>query len=245
MIYVMRAMQKISIGDIKLIEDDEEKSPSTQVEPSTSATPNQDQFDLEEKEKEPSIPMKINNALLKDHPIDQVLGDISKDVQTHSHVASICGHYSFVSFVEPKHIDETLKDSDWMNAIHEYLNNFARNNVWTLVERPKNHNIIKTKWVFTNKQDDGGVVVRNKKNLVAQGFTQIEGLDFGETFAPVARLEAIHIFLAFACCFVIKLIQMDVKSVFLNGEITKFVFVEQPPNFKDPKYLNSQKHFME
>ena len=84
------------------------------------------------------------------------------------------------------------------------------------------------------------MVVRNKARLVAQGFTQVEGLDFGETFAPVARLEAIKILLAYAyaCSHNIKLFQMDVKSVFLNGKISELVFVEQPPGFEDPKKPN-------
>nr|AAN05371.1 Putative retroelement [Oryza sativa Japonica Group]AAP53179.1 retrotransposon protein, putative, Ty1-copia subclass [Oryza sativa Japonica Group] len=118
------------------------------------------------------------------------------------------------------------------------LNNFARNKVWTLIERPRDHNAIGTKWVFRNNQDENRLVVRNKARLVTQGFTQVEGLDFGETFAPVARLEAIRILLGFASCFDIKLFQMDVKSAFLNGEIAELVFVEQPPGFEDPKNSN-------
>jgi hypothetical protein len=82
-------------------------------------------------------------------------------------------------------------------AMQEELNNFERNQVWELVERPKT-NVIGTKWVFRNKQDEHGVVTRNKARLVAQGFTQVEWLDFEETFAPVARLEAIRMLLAFA-----------------------------------------------
>nr|AAS98452.2 putative polyprotein [Oryza sativa Japonica Group] len=134
--------------------------------------------------------------------------------------------------------NEAPCDPDWMNAMHEELNNFARNKVWTLVERPRDHNVIGTKWVFRNKQDENGLVVRNKVRLVAQGFTQVEGLDFGETFAPVARLEDIRILLTFASCFDIKLFQIDVKSAFLNGEIAELVFVEQPPGFEDPKNPN-------
>jgi hypothetical protein len=87
-------------------------------------------------------------------------------------------------------IEQALKDEDWMMAMQEELNNFERNQVWELVERP-NTNVIDTKWVFRNKQDEHGVVIRNKARLVAKGFTQVEGLDFEETFAPVARLEAI------------------------------------------------------
>ena len=116
-------------------------------------------------------------------------------------------------------------------AMHEELNNFTRNEVWSLVERPK-QNVIGTKWVFRNKQDENGVVTRNKARLVAQGFTQIKGLDFGKIYASVARLESIHVLLAFSTHHDFKLYQMDVKSVFLNGPISELVYVEQPPVLK-------------
>ncbi|WVZ97688.1 hypothetical protein U9M48_043202 [Paspalum notatum var. saurae] len=119
--------------------------------------------------------------------------------------------------------------------MQEELNNFARNEVWVLEEHPKDKNIIGTKWVFRNKQGEHGVVVRNKARLVAKGFAQVEGLDFGETFAPVARLEAICILLAYSSHHKIKLYQMDVKSVFLNGYINELVYVDQPPGFEDPR----------
>jgi hypothetical protein len=97
-------------------------------------------------------------------------------------------------------------------------------------------NIIGTKWVFKNKQGEDGEIVRNKAHLVAQGFSQVEDLDFGETFAPVARLEAIRILLAFVTSKGFKLYQMDVKSIFLNGVIHEKVYVRQPPDFENPKY---------
>ena len=105
------------------------------------------------------------------------------------------------------------------------------------MERPK-QNVIGTKWVFRNKQDEHGVVTRNKARLVGQGFTQIEDLDFGETYAPLARLESICILLAYAAHHDFKLYQMDVKSAFLNGPLSELVYVEQPPGFEDPKYPN-------
>ena len=101
-------------------------------------------------------------------------------------------------------------------AMQDELNNFTRNEVWELVERPKGKNVIGIKWVFKNKEDEHGVVVRNKARLITKGFSQVEGLDFGETFAPVARLEAICILLAYASSHNIKLCQMDVKTAFLN-----------------------------
>ena len=113
--------------------------------------------------------------------------------------------------------------------MHEELENFERNQVWVLVEPPPACNPIGTKWVFKNKQGDDGLVVRNKARLVAQGFCQKEGIDYEETFAPVARLEAIRIFLAFAASKGFKVFQMDVKSAFLNGFIEEEVYVKQPP----------------
>ena len=122
--------------------------------------------------------------------------------------------------------------------MHEELENFERNKVWTLVEPPSGHNIIGTKWVFKNKQNEDGLIVRNKARLVAQGFTQVEGLDFDETFAPVARIEAIRLLLAFAASKGFKLYQMDVKSAFLNGFIQEEVYVKQPPGFENPNFPN-------
>ena len=95
--------------------------------------------------------------------------------------------------------------------------------------------MIGTKWVFRNKQDQDGIVIRNKARLVAQEYTQVEGLDFGETYAPVARLEVIRILLAYTCAHNIKLYQMDVKSTFLNSYINEEVYVGQPPGFEDDK----------
>ncbi|KAL4282161.1 hypothetical protein GQ457_03G014660 [Hibiscus cannabinus] len=122
--------------------------------------------------------------------------------------------------------------------MQEELNQFDRSNVWTLVERPHDKSTIGTKWVFRNKLDESGNIVRNKARLVAQGYTQEEGIDFDETYAPVARMEAIRMLLAFACHHVFKNFQMDVKSAFLNGFINEEVYVEQPPGFEDPKFSN-------
>jgi hypothetical protein len=119
--------------------------------------------------------------------------------------------------------------------MQEELNNFIRNKVWELVPRPK-QNVIGTKWVFRNKQDEHGIVTRNKARLVVKGFTQIEGLYFGETYAPVARLESIRILLAYAAHHDFKLYQMDVKSAFSNGPLSELVYVEQPPGFEDPQF---------
>ena len=131
---------------------------------------------------------RVHHTIQWDHPIDNILGSIQRGATTCSRLASFCEHYSFVSPLEPRRVEEALDDPDWVMAMQEELNNFTRNEVWSLVERPK-QNVIETKWVFHNKQDEHGVVTRNKARLVTQGFTQIEGLDFGETYALVARLE--------------------------------------------------------
>lgn len=120
--------------------------------------------------------------------------------------------------------------------MHVELENFERNKVWELVEPPPNCHPIGTKWVYKNKQGEDGVVVRNKDRLVAQGYNQKEGIDYEETFAPVARLEAIRILLAFAIAKGFKLFQMDVKSAFLNGFLEEEVYVKQPPGFESAKY---------
>jgi hypothetical protein len=171
------------------------------------------------------------------------LGDISKGVTTHSRLANFYEHYSFVSSIEPFRVEEALQDPDWVLAMQEELNKFKRNEVWSLVPRPK-QNVVGTKWVFRNKQDEHRVVTRNKARLVAKGYAQVAVLDFEETFAPVARLESIRILLAYAAHHSFRLFQMDVKSAFLNGPIKEEVYVEQPPGFEDDSRVMTQKFEM-
>ena len=109
----------------------------------------------------------MHQSVQQDHPIDNILRSIRKGVTTPSHLANLCQFYSFVSSLEPLKVDEALKDPDWVMAMQDELNNFERNHVWELVERLKT-NVIGTKWVFQNKQDEHGVVTRNKARLVAQ-----------------------------------------------------------------------------
>ena len=115
--------------------------------------------------------------------------------------------------------------------MQEELNQFEWSDVWELVPRQKDQSVIGTKWVFRNKVDEHRVIVRNKARLVAQGFNQEEGIDYEETFAPVARVESIRMHLAFACLKDFILYQMDVKSAFLNGYILEEVYVTQPLGF--------------
>ena len=109
-----------------------------------------------------------------------------------------------------------------------------------MVPRPKDKNVIGTKWIFKNKLNESGDVIRNKARLVCKGYAQQEGIDFEETFAPVARLEAIRMFLALSIFQKFKVFQMDVKSAFLNGDLDEEVYIEQPDGFilgNDPKLV--------
>jgi hypothetical protein len=120
--------------------------------------------------------------------------------------------------------------------MHEDLENFERNQVWELVDPPPGCKSIGTKWVWKNKEGEKGEVVRNKSRLVAQGFSQKDWIDYEETVAPVARLEAIRILLAFSVAKGFKLHQMYVKSAFLNGVLEEEVYVRQPLGFESEKY---------
>jgi hypothetical protein len=143
---------------------------------------------------------KLEELLHKgSHTMDSVIGSVRKGVSTRRQLANFSTHHAFISCVKPQKVFEALEDSDWAEAMHEELNNFKRNKVWSLVEKPKDcRNVIGTKWVFKNKQDANEIVVRNKACLVAQGYSQVEGIDYGETYTPVARLESIRILLAYA-----------------------------------------------
>nr|GFC99884.1 uncharacterized mitochondrial protein AtMg00820-like [Tanacetum cinerariifolium] len=112
---------------------------------------------------------------------------------------------------------EALRDADWVSAMQEELDQFARLKVWKLVPRPEGKTIIKTKWIFKNKKNESSLVIRNKARLVAVGYSQQEGIDYDETFAPVARIKAIRLFLAYAAHKDFTVFQMDVKTAFLNG----------------------------
>jgi hypothetical protein len=183
---------------------------------------------------EPGAPSHIQKV----HPPQQIIGNLNKRV---THFSRLAHHFCFsntlfVALFKPRDVGHALSDSSWVNAMHEELENFERNQVWTLIDPPRDVNVIGTKWVFKNKQGKDGEVVRNKAHLVAQGYSQAEGLDFGETFAPVARLETIRILLAFATSKGFKLYQIDMKSAFINGVIQEEVYVRQPSGFESPKY---------
>ncbi|GJX36158.1 putative ribonuclease H-like domain-containing protein [Tanacetum coccineum] len=153
----------------------------------------------------------------KDHPLNQVIGDLQSATQT-------------------RRMSKNLEEYGFVNAMQEELLQFKLQEVWTLVDLPNGKRDIGTKWVFRNKKDERGIVIRNKARLVAQGYTQEEGIDYNEVFAPVARIKAIRLFLAYASFKDFVVYQIDVKSAFLYGKIEKEVYVCQPPGFEDPDF---------
>jgi len=195
------------------------------VEPSNQPIENLQQEDLP---KDWKIP--------KDLSIDNIIGQIHKGVSTRRNMADFCNHTAFVSKIKPQSVCEALKDEFWTATMQEELNQFVRNKLWTLVPKTNQMNVIGTKWVFRNKSDDSDIITRNKVRLVAKGYNQAEGIDYDETFALVARLEAVRLLLAFDCMSGFKLFQMDVKSAFLNGIVNEEIYVSQPPGFEDHKY---------
>ena len=181
------------------------------------------------------------------HPQDQIIGNPSSGVRTRSSLRNICNNLAFISQIEPKNINDALVDENWMIAMQEELNQFERSEMWKLVPRPQNQSIIGIRWVFRNKMDENCIIVRNKSRLVAQGFNQEEVIDYEETFAPIARLEAIRMLLTFACFKDFILYQMNVKSAFLNGFINEYM-LNNNPVFKVltflTMFLNLKRHFM-
>nr|GEU68627.1 putative ribonuclease H-like domain-containing protein [Tanacetum cinerariifolium] len=147
-------------------------------------------------------------------------------------------HNVFNERLENAYFDatEALKDADWVSAMQKELDQFARLKVWRLVARPEGKSVIKTKWIFKNKKDERSLVIRNTTRLISVGYSQQEGIDYDETFAPVARIEAIRLFLAYAAHKDFTVSQMDVKTAFLNGIIKEEVYVGQPPGFVSKQY---------
>jgi hypothetical protein len=168
-----KAMKNMDIGDVRprQVDDDDIQMINQSVQIDTNQASSNGSHDEVQDQGQASgsnqLPILQPTSIARDHPLDQIIGEIQSGVQTRLRLASFCEHYSFVSLEELKKIEDALKDSDWVNVMHKELNNFTRNQVWELVERLKNYNVIGTKWVFRNKQDQDGVVVRNKTRLVA------------------------------------------------------------------------------
>ncbi|GJU55094.1 retrovirus-related pol polyprotein from transposon TNT 1-94 [Tanacetum coccineum] len=140
--------------------------------------------------------------------------------------------------IEPKTYKDALTQSCWIEAMQEELHEFECLEVWELVPRPDKVIVITLKWIYKVKLDELGGILKNKARLVSRGYCQEEGIDFKESFALVARLEAIRIFLAFAAHMNMIVYQMDVKTAFLDGILREDVYVSQPNRFVDPDNPN-------
>ncbi|GKD81892.1 retrovirus-related pol polyprotein from transposon TNT 1-94 [Tanacetum coccineum] len=135
-----------------------------------------------------------------------------------------------------------MADSAWIEAMQEELHQFDRLQVWELVDKPFGKNIIKLKWLWKNKKDEYQTVIQNNARLVAKGYAQEEGIDFEESFAPVAHLEAVRIFIAYAAHKYFLIYQMDMKTAFLNGPLKEEFYVVQPDRFVDPDHPKKVYH---
>nr|GEU89313.1 retrovirus-related Pol polyprotein from transposon TNT 1-94 [Tanacetum cinerariifolium] len=173
----------------------------------------------------------------KDHPLEQVIGNPSQSVRTRRQLESdgeMCMFALTVSRTEPKNIKEAMADYAWIESMQEELHQFDRLDVWELVDRPLCKNVINMKWLWKNKRDEENIAIRNKSRLVAKGNAQKEGVNFEESFAPVARLEAVRLFIAYAAHKFFTVYQMDVKTTFLYGPLKEEVYVNQLDGFVDP-----------
>nr|GEY06915.1 hypothetical protein [Tanacetum cinerariifolium] len=167
----------------------------------------------------------------KDHPLEQVIEEPSRPVLIRNQLrydGDMCMYALTVCTMEPKNVKEAMTDLAWIDSMQEELLQFKRLDVWVLVPALDNISPLTLKWLFKNKHDEEQTVIRNKSRLVVRGYRQEEGIDFEESFAPVARMEAIRIFLAYAAHKSFSVFQMDVKTVFLHGSLKEYVYVCQP-----------------
>ncbi|GJY20019.1 retrovirus-related pol polyprotein from transposon TNT 1-94 [Tanacetum coccineum] len=151
----------------------------------------------------------------KDHPLDNIIGELERPVSTRLQLheqALFCYYDAFPTSVEPKNYKDALTQACWIEAIQEELNEFERLEVWELVPRLDKVMVITLKWIYNVKLDELGGILKNKARLVTRGYRQEKGIDFEESFALVARLDAIIIFLAYAAYMNMIVYQMDVKT---------------------------------
>nr|GEZ80995.1 retrovirus-related Pol polyprotein from transposon TNT 1-94 [Tanacetum cinerariifolium] len=194
---------------------------------------------------QPNHPMTHhNNKWTKDHPLNYIIDPLSRPVSTRLQLheqAFFCYYNAFLTSVEPKTYKEALTQACWIEAMQEELHEFKSLEVWELVPRPDKVMVITLKWIYKVKLDELGGILKNKARLVARGYRQEEGINFEESFASVARLEAIRIFLAYVAHKNMVVYQMNVKNAFLNGNSWEEVYVSQPDGFVDSDNPNHSK----
>ncbi|GKE98841.1 retrovirus-related pol polyprotein from transposon RE1 [Tanacetum coccineum] len=159
----------------------------------------------------------------------------------HADLASLTTHplhVALLSTTEPRGFKTAAKDPKWMEAMNEEFQALQQNQTWVLVPRPGFANIIGSKWVYRIKYNLDGTIKRYKARLVAQGCSQILGLDYCHTFSPVVKASTVRIVISLAVLHKWKLHQLDVKNAFLNGHLNETVFMEQPPGFLNHQYPN-------
>ncbi|GKD78534.1 retrovirus-related pol polyprotein from transposon TNT 1-94, partial [Tanacetum coccineum] len=169
---------------------------------------------------------KFTNPLCT--PVQEIVESSSRNIDP-----EMCMFALTVSIVEPKNIKEAMADSAWIEAMQEELHQFDRLQVWELVDKLFGKNVIKLKWLWKNRKDEDQTVIYNKARLVAKGYAQKEGIDFKESFAPVAYLEAVWIFVAYDAHKSFPIYQMDEKTAFFNGPLKEEVYVAQQDGFVD------------
>nr|GEW64355.1 retrovirus-related Pol polyprotein from transposon TNT 1-94 [Tanacetum cinerariifolium] len=172
----------------------------------------------------------------QDHPLEQVIGEPSRPVLTRNQLRSdgdMCMYALTLSTMEPKNVKDAMTDPVWIESMQEELLQFKRMDVWVLVPAPDNISPLTLKWIFKKKHDEEQTVIRNKSRLVVRGYSQEEGIDFDESFALVARMKAIRIFLAYAAHKSFTVFQMDVKTIFLHGSLKEDMYICQPEGFID------------
>nr|GFC11423.1 retrovirus-related Pol polyprotein from transposon TNT 1-94 [Tanacetum cinerariifolium] len=163
-----------------------------------------------------------NRKWTKDHPLENIIDELARPVSTRLqlHKQALLYYYDdFLTSVEPKTYKDALTQSCWIEVIQEELNDFEHLEVWELVPRLDKVMLITLKWIYKVKLDELGGILKNKARLVARGYHQEEGIYFEESFASVARIESIRIFLAFAAHMNMVVYQIDVKTAFLNGNL--------------------------
>nr|GFA33346.1 hypothetical protein [Tanacetum cinerariifolium] len=160
-------------------------------------------------------PYPLEKKWTKDHPLHKIIGDPKLSVRIRGQLANSCLFSCLLSSIEPANVAEALRDADWVSAMQEELDQLAR---------------------LKNKKDESSLVIRNKARLVAVGYSQQEGIDYDKTFSPVARIEAIRLFLAYAAHKNFTVFQMDIKTTFLNGFLKEEVYVGQPLGFVSKQY---------
>ena len=147
-------------------------------------------------------------------------------------------HFALCSYYDPTIFEDAVKESKWRNAMDSEIAAIEMNNTWELTGLPKWHKTVGVKWVYKTKLNENGEIDKYKARLVAKGYKQELGVDYKEVFAPVARLDTIRLVLATAAQNSWPVYQLDVKSIFLHGELKKEVYIDQPPRYVKPGHEN-------